>query len=130
MGAAALAAAAVAILAQGAAGAIADHVREHAREGIRRVSTLVRGKFAGDPDAEGVLVEVETQSALPANVEALARLIEKRASEDLVFAQELELAVREVESHVSIGEVVTNVFGSAQVGKMATFRDVHGDVRL
>jgi hypothetical protein len=32
-------------------------------------------------------VEVETQSVVPANVEALARLIEKRASEDLVFAQ-------------------------------------------
>jgi hypothetical protein len=124
----ALSDAAAALLAQSAAGALADRVSGQALDSVGHIVALVRRRVSDDQNGREVLATVEAQPNEDTNVQTLADLIASWGRDDSDFRHQLESLVGDVDREFSVAQVVTNVFGNARIDKMTTFRDVTGDV--
>lgn len=116
------------LLGQRVAGSVADRLGTEAVASIEKVVQFLHRKLAGDPAAETDLATVEANPDSPGSQERLSRLIEERAMTDQTFLRELVSLVRQAEAHMPDVVIVTNVSGSANVGKIANFGNVRGDV--
>jgi hypothetical protein len=65
----------------------------------------------------------------PARVAALAALIDERAADDRVFADELTRLIQQVTGDAVGGQFMTEVFGDAQVGTIVNVNQAR-DINL
>jgi hypothetical protein len=98
--------------------------------GMKHLCDLVQHKFAGDPEAAAALDSLEAGPADEAHIRAVADALRKSADRDDGFRGELEVLLAAAAQDQSTVKVITQIFGDARVGKMATFGDVHGDVSI
>src|SRR2546421_13083578 len=94
----------------------------------KRLSGLVRRAFAGNLEAAAALDDLEAGPPDDARIRAVAEALRERAENDEAFRAELEALVAAAEQDRSAAKALTQVFGNARVGKVATFGDAHGDV--
>ena len=121
----AIAAAAFAKAQERAVGGVVD-----AGEGVlHRLVGWVRARLAGDGVAAGALERVQDAPDSPARVAALAALIDERAADDRVFADELTRLIEQVRGDAVGGQFMTAVFGDAQVGTIVNVNQAR-DINL
>ncbi len=95
---------------------------------LGKLVETVRAKFAGDDPACEALAEVQDAPADTDRAQALARHLDRHASEDDRFRAALADLVGQAERDPAIGRFVTRISGSARVGKVVNIQSVHGDV--
>ncbi len=108
-------------------GGAAEEVGRGASDALGRLVVAVRGRFAGDEQAELALAAVERSPADEARAEALAVAIAEHMSAAPAFREEVEELVAEAERDPRINQFVTEVRDNAQVGKIVNIGQA-GDV--
>lgn len=96
--------------------------------GMKHLYDLVRQKFVGDPEGEAALDNLEAGPSDEARIRAVADALRDRAERDEAFHAELQALVAAAGQDRSTAQAHTQISGHAQVGKVATFGGVHGDV--
>ncbi len=117
-----------ALLAKQAAEGLGGEAGKGAWGGMKRLYGLVRQRFASHRETQASLERLETDPDHEEHQRAVAQAIAAQAQADRTFGQELEELVTDAQRHPDVGPIVTQVFGQAHVGKMATFGNVEGDV--
>jgi hypothetical protein len=128
MDASMIAVAAATLLATKVGEGFAGEAGKSAWGGMKRLSELVRSKFAGDSAATAALDRLEAGPPDEPRIRAAAEALCDHAEGDEAFRAELEGLLAAVEQDRSTAQALTQIAGNARVGKVATFGDVHGDV--
>ncbi len=105
-----LAVAAASLLATKLGEGFAGEAGKSAWDAAKRLFGLVQSKFED------------------ARIRAIAEALQNHAERDQAFYGELEALVVAAEQVQSTAKALTQIYGSARVGKVATIGDVHGDV--
>jgi hypothetical protein len=109
-----------------------EALADPAKDAVAKLLTKVRNRFRGDKEAETALAVAEAQPDSPANVEELARVLERISAADPVFSRDLQTLLNlwrdESSSTAQDGGVINNFTGTAE--KVVLLRDVHGDIHL
>ena len=114
-----VAVAAASLLATKLGEGFAGEAGKSAWDAAKRISGLVRSKFADDSEATAALEDLQAGPPDQSRIQAVA---------DEMFCAELEALVIVAEQVQSTAKALTQISGSARVGKVATIGDVHGDV--
>ena len=98
--------------------------------GLGRLVVLVRERLQGDREGESRLAQLERQPADDRSIRSLAEVLDERLGADGEFRRVLGAAVAEIQRTSDVTGIVTNIGGSATVGKLVNITEVHGDVSL
>ena len=128
MDASVVAVAAASLLATRVGEGFAGEAGKSAWDAAKRLSALVRSKFAGDLEATAAFEDLQAGPPDQARSRAVAGALRDHAERDEVFRAELEALVIAAEQDRSTATALTQIFGNARVGKVATISDLHGDV--
>jgi len=123
-----IAAGAAGLLAAQAAGSFASEAGKSAWAVTSRLARLVWSKSESDPQLHAAIERVQAEPNDQLHVAALARSIERLAANDDDFLPDLTALMIEAQDDPVAGSIL--VSGNARVGKISTFRDVHGDVQF
>jgi len=123
-----VAVAAASLLATKLGEGFAGEASKSAWDAAKKLSGLIRSKFAGDSEATTALEDLQAGPLDQARVRAVAATLQAHTEGDEAFRVELETLVAAIEQDQSRAKVVTEIFGNARVVKVATIGDVHGDV--
>lgn len=120
--------AAATLFAQAAIQGFGGHAGQGVWDGMGRLVRVISDKLDGRPRDHEVLDQVATAPGDERKVEALAAVLESHAAESPDFHRALADLVAEAQREPSLGRFVTEVSGSARVGKLTNIDTVHGDV--
>ena len=123
-----VAVAAASLLATKVSEGFAGEAGKSAWDAAKKLSALIRSKFAGDSEATTALEDLQAGPPDQARIRAVAEALRDQAERDERFRAELEALVAAAEQDQSRPEALTQIFGNARVGKVVTIGDVHGDV--
>ena len=123
-----VAVAAASLLATKLGEGFAGEAGKSAWDAAKRISGLVRSKFADDSEATAALEDLQAGPPDQSRIQAVAEALHGHAERDEMFCAELEALVIVAEQVQSTAKPLTQISGSARVGKVATIGDVHGDV--
>ena len=121
-----LAMGAASLLVSKAGESLAQEAGTSAWKTIKRLGDVVRRKFRGDAQAEAALQEATAQPNDDNQLASLAQVLKARAEADQEFRDELIELVQQAQQDPTASHIM--VTGQARVGKIATFRDVKGNV--
>lgn len=96
---------------------------------VQGLVETIRKKFAGDAQAERALARLE-EAPDRAHTQALAMVLHARAEADPRFRAEIVAILDEISRDPAAGRFITEISGSAYVGKVANIGEVHGDVTI
>ncbi|MFG2948310.1 hypothetical protein [Streptomyces adustus] len=88
----------------------------------------VRARLRGDSEAEAAVAELEAHPADGAAAERATRALEERFAADEELRRMSEEFIASVRDRGDLQHILVQVGGNAQVGKIASFGEVHGDV--
>jgi hypothetical protein len=108
--------------------AFATEAGQGAWSGLNRLVKLIRTKLAGDDAGSRALEEAEANPGDEVRTRELAVAINRHASTDASFREQLGELLRDAQADPIVGQFVTTVSGNAEVGKIVNIRDVTGNV--
>jgi hypothetical protein len=123
-----IAAGAAGLLAAQAAGSFASEAGKSAWAVTNRLARLLWSKSERDSQLHTAIERVQAEPNNQLHVAHLARNIERLAANDDDFLPDLAAIMIEARDDPAVGSIL--VSGNARVGKISTFRDVHGDVQF
>jgi hypothetical protein len=128
MDVASIAAAAAGLIAYKAGESASAEAGKSAWRGMGRLFELMRAQLFHQPDAMATIEKLQTDPHDQTKLQEAAETLQRVAEMDDAFAETLEALVLDAQKNEAVGHVVNQAFGQAQVRKIVTFRDVHGDV--
>jgi hypothetical protein len=123
-----IAAGATALLAAQAAGSFASEAGKSAWSVTTRIAGLVQRKSERDIGLQAALEGLHAQPSDERTAAEVTHNLERLAAIDDAFLSSLEALIVEANRNPALSSIF--VAGSARVGKIATFRDVQGDVNF
>jgi hypothetical protein len=97
-----------------------DSLADGKESPLTRLAAIVDERLSGHPGLQAALQHARAQPENSARVGELAQALAALSQADLAFGRQLAAVISHAQRTSAVGELVTQVYGHAQVGKLVT----------